>query len=125
MLSRLAALAAAIATGLLLIGSDPAAAEGSAKFADGYEGYHLRPPYYLPGIGWHHPPRHRISRAYYFGYHHHPTPGPKIYPDTSRQRYVQPAGVEWCRVRYRSYRASDNSFQPMQGPRRQCCPPGR
>jgi hypothetical protein len=29
----------------------------------------------------------------------------------------------WCEDRYRSYRASDNSFQPYNGPRRQCVSP--
>ncbi|WP_280777215.1 BA14K family protein [Rhizobium sp. SG_E_25_P2] len=29
----------------------------------------------------------------------------------------------WCRNHYRSYRAYDNSFQPYNGPRRQCMSP--
>lgn len=28
--------------------------------------------------------------------------------------------AEWCSDRYRSYRASDNTFQPNNGPRKQC-----
>jgi Ni/Co efflux regulator RcnB len=31
--------------------------------------------------------------------------------------------VEWCYDRYRSYRAYDNTFQPYNGPRRQCYSP--
>ncbi len=31
--------------------------------------------------------------------------------------------VQWCYDRYRSYRASDNSFQPYHGPRQQCYSP--
>ncbi len=31
--------------------------------------------------------------------------------------------VEWCYDRYRSYRASDNSFQPYHGWRKQCWSP--
>jgi hypothetical protein len=47
-------------------------------------------------------------------------------------RYVQPrrvyrgggsAHVQWCYDRYRSYRAWDNTFQPYNGPRRQCWSP--
>lgn len=48
-------------------------------------------------------------------------------------RYVQPrrysrvqmsrAHVDWCYSRYRSYRAYDNTFQPYNGPRRQCYSP--
>ena len=31
--------------------------------------------------------------------------------------------VQWCYDRYRSYRASDNTYQPNSGPRRQCVSP--
>jgi hypothetical protein len=31
----------------------------------------------------------------------------------------------WCRAQYRSYRAYDNTFQPYNGPRRQCVSPYR
>ncbi|MBN9551409.1 MAG: BA14K family protein, partial [Alphaproteobacteria bacterium] len=33
------------------------------------------------------------------------------------------AHVRWCYDRYRSYRAWDNSYQPYDGPRRQCWSP--
>lgn len=35
------------------------------------------------------------------------------------------AHVRWCYDHYRSYRASDNTFQPYNGPRRQCYSPYR
>jgi hypothetical protein len=35
------------------------------------------------------------------------------------------AHYEWCYARYRSYRAWDNTFQPYNGPRRQCYSPYR
>lgn len=35
------------------------------------------------------------------------------------------AHVQWCYGRYRSYRASDNTYQPYNGPRRQCRSPYR
>lgn len=35
------------------------------------------------------------------------------------------AHVRWCHSRYRSYRAWDNSWQPYNGPRRQCRSPYR
>ncbi len=35
------------------------------------------------------------------------------------------AHVRWCYAHYRSYRASDNTFQPYHGPRRQCRSPYR
>ncbi|KXF78926.1 hypothetical protein ATN84_03985 [Paramesorhizobium deserti] len=31
--------------------------------------------------------------------------------------------TQWCYNRYRSYRAYDNTFQPYNGPRRQCVSP--
>ncbi|WP_432761578.1 BA14K family protein [Rhizobium calliandrae] len=33
--------------------------------------------------------------------------------------------VSWCMNRFRSYRVSDNTFQPYNGPRRQCVSPYR
>lgn len=30
------------------------------------------------------------------------------------------AHVRWCASRYKTYRASDNTYQPTNGPRRQC-----
>ncbi|PBC19498.1 MULTISPECIES: BA14K family protein [unclassified Mesorhizobium] len=33
------------------------------------------------------------------------------------------AHVQWCYDRYRSYRASDNTFQPNYGPRQECRSP--
>lgn len=38
-----------------------------------------------------------------------------------RPRYSR--HVAWCNDHYRSYRASDNTFQPYHGPRRQCISP--
>jgi hypothetical protein len=35
------------------------------------------------------------------------------------------AHVDWCYDRYRSYRASDNTFQPYNGPRKLCYSPYR
>ncbi|MGH6760306.1 MAG: BA14K family protein [Phyllobacterium sp.] len=42
-----------------------------------------------------------------------------------RPIYRRPANghVSWCYQRYRSYRAYDNTFQPYNGPRRQCRSP--
>ena len=40
-------------------------------------------------------------------------------------RYRNPVAshVRWCSSRYKSYRAWDNTFQPYNGPRRQCRSP--
>ena len=44
----------------------------------------------------------------------------------SNNNYVYSGGsahVRWCYDRYRSYREWDNTFQPYNGPRRQCYSP--
>ena len=40
-----------------------------------------------------------------------------------RYRRLTRAHIRWCYRHYRSYRASDNTFQPYNGPRRQCRAP--
>ncbi len=55
--------------------------------------------------------------------------GPNIvvvpgYQPRGPQRFALSAQhVNWCRQNYRSYRVSDNSFQPFNGPRRECRSP--
>lgn len=39
------------------------------------------------------------------------------------RNYGGNAHVEWCYNRYRSYRAYDNTYQPYEGPRRECYSP--
>ncbi|OLP56851.1 hypothetical protein BJF92_12335 [Rhizobium rhizosphaerae] len=46
-----------------------------------------------------------------------PPPPRRVY------RSVGGSHVNWCSARYRSYRAYDNSYQPYNGPRRQCYSP--
>ncbi|MFC5991062.1 BA14K family protein [Limoniibacter endophyticus] len=72
---------------------------------------------------------HRPYRPHYR--HYGPRSG--IYLEFGRPapRYYAPrrvyrggsAHVNWCANRYRSYRAYDNTFQPYNGPRRQCISP--
>lgn len=50
-----------------------------------------------------------------------------VYRETER-RMVPSQGqwashLDWCRPRYRSYRARDNTFQPLKGARRRCNSP--
>lgn len=49
-----------------------------------------------------------------------PTYAPPAY---AAPAYGNNAHVQWCYDRYRSYRASDNTFQPYNGPRQQCRSP--
>ena len=75
----------------------------SLQFGNPYPNYYYAPrryrPYYEP-------------RAYYV------PPAPRrIYRGGGN------AHVAWCSQRYRSYRAYDNSYQPYNGPRRECVSP--
>ncbi|KFB09751.1 BA14K family protein [Nitratireductor basaltis] len=93
--------------------------------------------------------KHRHARRHHNRKHwrrHHSRPRAGIYfefgtpgysrpyydrPYYARPRYVRPAPrvrltrahVNWCHNRYRSYRTADNTFQPYNGPRRQCRSP--
>jgi len=49
---------------------------------------------------------------------------PRYYaPRYNRGMNVTQTHVSWCYNRYRSYRPSDNTFQPYRGPRQQCYSP--
>lgn len=75
------------------------------KYRYGYRG-HPRGYYYGPSI-----------HKRYYGYRPHYRPAPRY--KTGYRR----AHLNYCFSRYRSYRASDNSFQPYHGPRRPCRSP--
>ena len=140
-MKALLSMAVAVALGLplLLQFTPPARAQDRA----GYEnvvtqvqyrrgGYRYGPRQHWRGRHWHgrrwHGPRYRYG----------PSLGviiaPPVYgrPVYRAPRYVAPARpayglgpahVNWCYSRYRSYRASDNTFQPYNGPRRPCYSP--
>lgn len=82
----------------------------------GHRGYRdYRPGYRRHGDFWF-PPAAFIAGAIIGGaLSNQPAPPPA--------GYYSNAHVEWCYARYRSYRASDNTFQPYNGPRRQCRSP--
>ena len=78
----------------------------------------------------------RPYRYAHRGYYPKPFYGPSIYQRYyGRMAYYRPyAGVRvshsrahyrYCNRRYRSYRVSDNSFQPYHGPRKACRSPYR
>ena len=96
--------------------------ERVVRYGPNYEGYHLRPPYYLPGVGWY-TPRDFKDRSLYFGYHFHPTPEPKTPWTKKRVVRVSSAHVEWCRGTYRTYRVSKNAFRTQDGRWKTCRSP--
>lgn len=56
--------------------------------------------------------------APYWGY-----ADPGYYAPRYRAPVRASSHTEWCYARYRSYRAYDNTYQPYNGPRRQCYSP--
>ncbi|MCC5986362.1 MAG: BA14K family protein [Pararhodobacter sp.] len=44
-------------------------------------------------------------------------------PRTRHGSYLSRDHINWCHNRWRSYRVSDNSYQPFNGPRRVCVSP--
>lgn len=80
--------------------------DGPYGYYNGYRGYRDRHRGY------------RYYRGYWFPRHAFPS-----YERTYSVRRAGSAHIEWCYDRYRSYRASDNSWQPYDGPRRECNSP--
>ena len=88
---------------------------GDHYYYRGHRGYRHHRPGYRQYNGWWFPPAAFIAGAIVGG---------AIANDPPVQ--YRPRGnahVQWCYDRYRSYRASDNTFQPYNGPRRQCRSP--
>jgi hypothetical protein len=81
----------------------------------GYRGY----PYYRPGYrrynGWWYP-----SAAFALGAI---LGGALAAPSYNYNYGYSEAHHRWCDARYRSYRWSDGTFQPYNGPRRRCNSP--
>ncbi|MBB3612312.1 hypothetical protein FHX11_005281 [Rhizobium sp. BK602] len=94
---------------------------------------HYRPrphyrPHHRPGY-WHGHRGYRYARPGYRRYHDgwwYPlaafTAGAIIGGAAARPAHGS-GHVRWCANRYRSYRVSDNTYQPTSGPRRQCVSP--
>ena len=87
---------------------------GDSYYMRGHRGYRHHRPGYRQYNGWWFPPAAFIAGAIIGG-------GMAQPPVQYRPRGN--AHVDWCYNRYRSYRASDNTFQPYNGPRRQCVSP--
>jgi hypothetical protein len=90
---------------------------GGHRYWRGHRGYRAYRPGYRYYGGYWFPPAAFIAGAI--------IGGALAAPPRARggAYHYSPAHVEWCYGRYRSYRASDNTFQPYGGPRRQCRSP--
>lgn len=90
--------------------------DGNYGWYNGHRGYSYYRPGYRRYNDWWFPAAAFIGGAIVGGALASPAPVYRSYRHSS-------AHVEWCYDRYRSYRASDNTFQPYDGPRRQCYSP--
>lgn len=88
---------------------------GSNYYLRGHRGYRHHRPGYRQYNGWWFPPAAFIAGAIIGGAIANEPP--------VQYRPRGNAHIDWCYNRYRSYRASDNTFQPYNGPRRQCRSP--
>jgi hypothetical protein len=91
---------------------------------------HWNGPRYRDRPGWNHNrPNYRPHYRPYYQQPYRPYYQPQYRPAPPRHyrersyRSGSNAHINWCYNRYRSYRASDNTFQPNYGPRRQCYSP--
>lgn len=90
---------------------------GGHGYYRGYHGYrYARPGYRRHGDFWFPPAAFALGAII----------GGAIASQSEPPIRYRPRGgahAEWCFNKYRSYRASDNTFQPHNGPRRQCHSP--
>lgn len=94
------------------------------------ERHHMREHYHGNRYGWYrghrgyryHRPGYRLHNGFWY-----PAAafiaGAAISSAINQPRVSGNAHVRWCYDRYRSYRASDNTYQPYNGGRRQCYSP--
>jgi hypothetical protein len=91
---------------------------GDRAYYNNHRGYRDRRAGYREYDGWWFPPAAFIVGAI-FGGTMHQQPGYRL-----QHGYALSAEhVGWCQNRWRSYRISDNSYQPYNGPRRICTSP--
>lgn len=82
---------------------------GNNYYYNGRRGYRERRAGYRQHNGWWFPPA-----AFALGV---------IVGGSQPAVRISSAHVQWCHDRWRSYRVSDNSYQPYNGPRRICVSP--
>lgn len=94
---------------------------GGPGYWNGHRGYRdYRRGYRRHNDGWWYPLAAFGAGAIIGGAIASPPP-PPVY----RAPAYNSSHVQWCYNRYRSYRSSDNTFQPYNGPRQQCYSPYR
>lgn len=90
---------------------------GSSYYYNGHRGYRQHRRGYRQHNGWWFPPAAFALGAIIGGAINNDRV--VVRPGRGYSR----AHVQWCYDRWRSYRASDNTYQPYNGPRQQCYSP--
>ncbi|MHB2266236.1 BA14K family protein [Aliihoeflea sp. PC F10.4] len=90
------------------------------SYYNGHRGYRDRRAGYRQHNGYWFPAAAFIAGAIVGGAVSQPAPPQRVIVRPGR---LSQAHVDWCYGQYRSYRASDNTFQPYNGPRRACSSP--
>ncbi|WP_425394257.1 BA14K family protein [Ahrensia marina] len=93
-------------------------------FYNGHRGYRHHRRGYRRHNGYYFP-RDAFSVTIHIGPRRYIEPRRVIRRAPARPRIVNVGTlhVKWCYSKYRSYRASDNTFQPYHGPRKRCRSP--
>lgn len=77
---------------------------------------------------WHHPRRGKVTIGIWGGPFYDPfwyVPQYRYIEPAPRYRviHLSTAHIKWCYARYKTYRASDNTYKPTKHTRRQCISP--
>ncbi|MDR3475589.1 MAG: BA14K family protein [Devosia sp.] len=114
--------AAALAVSLVLGAAAPASAATIYFGSPGYNNFesHGDYAYYNNHRGYR---RQQPGYRYYQGYWFPPAAFLGLFLGTVLHGARTSTHTQWCYDHYRSYRASDNTFQPYHGPRQQCVSP--
>jgi hypothetical protein len=97
---------------------------GGRHYYNGHRGYRQSRQGWRQHNGWWFPPAAFAAGVIVGGSIAQPAPVYRPRP-VYRQPAMSNAHIRWCYDRYRSYRASDNTFQPYNGPRQICYSPYR
>ena len=94
---------------------------GSWGYYNGHRGYREYRRGYRQYNGWWFPPAAFVAGAIIGGAiaNQPPVAAPPVYAPVR----LSAAHVNWCQNRWKSYRVSDNSYQPLNGPRQACVSP--
>lgn len=96
---------------------------GSWGYYNGHRGHREYRRGYRQYNGWWFPPAAFVAGAIIGGAiaNQPPVAAPPTYAPVR----LSAAHVNWCENRWKSYRVSDNSYQPLNGPRQACVSPYR